>query len=72
MLEGEYPTAFPLKHQAKDMRLALTLVNRMTLTLPLAELTEQIYRQGADEEWGDFDFSAVKEVKYCGQEDEDL
>ena len=48
MIKGEYPTAFPLKHQHKDLRLALELADTGTLAeLPLAKLTEAIYRQGA-------------------------
>jgi glyoxylate/succinic semialdehyde reductase len=48
MIKGEYPTAFPLKHQHKDLRLALELADTVTLAeLPLAKLTEAVYRQGA-------------------------
>ena len=48
MIKGEYPTAFPLKHQHKDLRLALELADTVTLAeLPLAKLTEEVYRQGA-------------------------
>ena len=47
MIKGEYPTAFPLKHQHKDLRLALELADTVTLAeLPLAKLTEEVYRQG--------------------------
>ena len=47
MIKGEYPTAFPLKHQHKDLRLALELADTGTLAeLPLAKLTEAVYRQG--------------------------
>ena len=47
MIKGEYPTAFPLKHQHKDLRLALELADTVTLAeLPLAKLSEAIYRQG--------------------------
>ena len=63
MVAGNYPPAFPLKHQAKDMRLALELAGAELLPkMPLAELTEKVYQQGV-EEWGDKDFSAVKEVQ---------
>ena len=64
MIAGSYSPAFPLKHQAKDMRLALELAGTGAAPkMPLAALTGQIYQQGI-EEWGDKDFSAVREVKF--------
>ena len=61
MARGEYPPAFPLKHQHKDLRLALELADTVTLPkLPLAQLAEQTYRQGVEEGFGDEDFSAVR------------
>lgn len=73
MLAGEYPPAFPLKHQHKDLRLALELADTVTLAkLPLAQLTEQVYRQAVEEEWGDQDFSAVKEVKFEASSEDSL
>ncbi|KAJ1477367.1 hypothetical protein T484DRAFT_3028305 [Baffinella frigidus] len=36
MAKGSYPTAFPLKHQQKDMRLALALGVKVAQALPVA------------------------------------
>ena len=65
MVEGEYPPAFPLMHQLKDLRLALELASSERMPVPLAKRTEQIYYQAYVERWGEFDFSAVKEVRSC-------
>ena len=35
MAKGEYPPAFPLKHQQKDMRLALALGDKLEVSMPV-------------------------------------
>ncbi len=43
MVEQKFPTAFPLKHQQKDMRLALELGKQHGLTMPVAEAANDMY-----------------------------
>lgn len=43
MVQGKYPTAFPLKHQQKDMRLALEVASEGGLTLPVAAAANDMY-----------------------------
>ena len=45
MIEGAYPTAFPLKHQLKDLRLALELGDAVGQPLPVAAAARQLYEQ---------------------------
>ena len=58
MIKGAYPPAFPLKHQQKDMRLALALGDELA-EMPVAAAANEMYktarRMGKDDE----DFSAV-------------
>ena len=59
MIKGVYPPAFPLKHQQKDMRLALALGDELAQEMPVAAAANEMYktarRMGKDDE----DFSAV-------------
>lgn len=59
MLQENFATNFPLKHQQKDMRLALELAAQHDLALPAASAVDGLYRQAISEELGDADFSAV-------------
>ena len=64
MVKGAFAPAFPLKHQQKDMRLALALADTLAQDMPVAAAANELYkrarRDGADDE----DFSAVlKAVK---------
>ena len=43
MVQGKYPTAFPLKHQQKDMRLALEAAGEGGMTLPVAAAANDMY-----------------------------
>ncbi len=43
MIEGKYPTAFPLKHQQKDLRLALEAAGESSLSLPVAAAANDLY-----------------------------
>jgi len=58
MIKGEFPTQFPLKHQAKDVRLACALGKEVGQPLPVAEATSKIF-EAALEADGEQDFSAV-------------
>lgn len=42
MIKGEYPPAFPLKHQQKDMRLALALGDELAQTMPVAAAANEV------------------------------
>lgn len=45
MQEHKYPTAFPLKHAQKDMRLALELAHQHGQELPTAAAANGLYEQ---------------------------
>ena len=45
MIEHKYPTAFPLKHQQKDMRLALELAQQHGQELPTAAAANHLYEK---------------------------
>jgi 3-hydroxyisobutyrate dehydrogenase-like beta-hydroxyacid dehydrogenase len=47
MLKGEYPTAFPLKHQQKDLRLVLELADSASQPLPVAAAANSLFEQVA-------------------------
>lgn len=59
---GSYPPAFPLKHQQKDMRLALLLGDELSLALPVAATANAQYLAARGEGRGDEDFCAVIEA----------
>ncbi len=43
MQKGEFPPAFPLKHQQKDLRLALELADSVDQPLPVAAAANSAY-----------------------------
>lgn len=45
MAEGKYPTAFPLKHAQKDVRLALAAAQEQGIILPVASAANDQYRK---------------------------
>ena len=45
MIEHKYPTAFPLKHQQKDLRLALELAHEHGQELPTAAAANSLYEK---------------------------
>lgn len=45
MVKGEYPVAFPLKHQQKDIRLALEEASEAGLKLPVAAAANKLYME---------------------------
>lgn len=59
MLSGSFPPAFPLKHQQKDLRLALELGGAVGQPLPVAASANEVYKRAKDAGLGDNDFSAV-------------
>lgn len=42
MLQNSYPPAFPLKHQQKDMRLALALGDENAVSMPVAAASNEV------------------------------
>ena len=62
MAQGSYPTAFPLKHQQKDLRLALELAAGLGAKVAVAEAANGLYVQAMGAGLGDADFSAVQEA----------
>eukprot|EP01025_Chloroclados_australasicus_P017238 TRINITY_DN1877_c0_g1_i3.p1 TRINITY_DN1877_c0_g1~~TRINITY_DN1877_c0_g1_i3.p1 ORF type:complete len:252 (-),score=48.09 TRINITY_DN1877_c0_g1_i3:165-920(-) len=61
MSQRNYPTAFPLKHQQKDLRLALGLGEQTNTPLPVSSASNQLYLQAKALGQADADFSAVLE-----------
>ncbi|KAK9806870.1 hypothetical protein WJX72_005566 [[Myrmecia] bisecta] len=62
MAQRKYATAFPLKHQQKDLRLALELGQEVQQPLPVAAAANELYLQAQSAGHGDADFSAVLEA----------
>eukprot|EP00850_Spirogloea_muscicola_P006019 SM000028S10113 [mRNA] locus=s28:409918:412579:- [translate_table: standard] len=62
MLKASYPPAFPLKHQQKDLRLALELGVEVAQPLPVAAAANEHFKAAKEAGQGDSDFSAVLEA----------
>ncbi|CAN6573507.1 unnamed protein product [Malus baccata var. baccata] len=62
MIQSVYPTAFPLKHQQKDMRLALGLAESVSQSTPIAAAANELYKVAKSYGLSDEDFSAVIEA----------
>lgn len=62
MLKNSYSPAFPLKHQQKDMRLALALGDENAVSMPVAAAANEAYKKARSMGLGDLDFSAVHEA----------
>lgn len=62
MVKSLYPTAFPLKHQQKDLRLALGLAESVSQPTPIAAATNELYKIAKSRGLSDDDFSAVIEA----------
>ncbi|KAB2612992.1 glyoxylate/succinic semialdehyde reductase 2 [Pyrus ussuriensis x Pyrus communis] len=62
MIQSVYPTAFPLKHQQKDMRLALALAESVSQSTPIAAAANELYKVAKSHGLSDEDFSAVIEA----------
>lgn len=57
-----FPTAFPLKHMQKDLRLALRLAEEVGLPLFATASVNELYKSAVAKGSGDADFSAVGRV----------
>lgn len=66
MIHKEFPPAFPLKHQQKDMNLALGLGGATGQYLPIAAAANEIYLSANLHGLGDLDFSAVIKALHRG------
>ncbi|KAB2057249.1 Putative oxidoreductase GLYR1 [Gossypium arboreum] len=62
MLKDNYSPAFPLKHQQKDMRLALALGDQNAVSMPVAAAANEAFKKARSMGLGDLDFSAVFET----------
>ncbi|XP_058073977.1 glyoxylate/succinic semialdehyde reductase 2, chloroplastic [Magnolia sinica] len=62
MVQSAYPTAFLLKHQQKDLRLALGLAETVSQSIPIAAAANELYKVAKSHNLGDQDFSAVIEA----------
>ncbi|XP_060203217.1 glyoxylate/succinic semialdehyde reductase 1 [Lycium barbarum] len=62
MIKNSYPPAFPLKHQQKDMRLALALGDENAVPMPVAVAANEAFKKARSLGLGDHDFSAVFET----------
>ena len=59
---GEFPTAFPLKHMQKDLRLALRLAEEIGQPLFTTATVNELYKKALAEGLGESDFAAVSRV----------
>ncbi len=59
MAEGNFTTAFPLKHMQKDMRLALMLGDKYSQPLHTSSAANNAYIMAKNKGYSDEDFSAV-------------
>lgn len=62
MLEGKYAPAFPLKHQQKDVRLAISLGDQLGQPLPVAAAANESLKAARAAGYGDDDMSKVYEA----------
>ncbi|OMO96860.1 6-phosphogluconate dehydrogenase, NADP-binding protein [Corchorus capsularis] len=62
MLQDNYSPAFPLKHQQKDMRLALALGDENAVSMPVAAAANEAFKKARSMGLEDLDFSAVFET----------
>eukprot|EP00897_Mesotaenium_endlicherianum_P000142 jgi/Mesen1/10128/ME000075S09636 len=59
ILSDAFPAAFPLKHQQKDLRLALALGDELNQPMPVAAAANEAFKQAKGLGLGDNDFAAV-------------
>ncbi|KAK6926180.1 6-phosphogluconate dehydrogenase, NADP-binding [Dillenia turbinata] len=62
MIQSSYSPQFPLKHQQKDMRLALALGDETAVSMPVAAAANEAFKKARSMGLGDLDFSAVFET----------
>ncbi len=58
----DFPTAFPLKHMQKDLRLALKLAEEVGQPLFVTATINELYKKALTENLGDADFAAISLV----------
>ncbi|MBW4054862.1 MAG: NAD(P)-dependent oxidoreductase [Proteobacteria bacterium] len=58
----EFPTAFPLKHMQKDLRLALRLAEEVGQPLFVTAAVNELYKKALAEGFGEFDSAAVSRI----------
>lgn len=58
----EFPTAFPLKHMQKDLRLALQLAEEVGQPLFVTATINELYKKALAENHGDADFAAISRI----------
>lgn len=59
MAAGDFPTAFPLKYQTKDLRLAMEVASLLEIDLPVSDATLSAYERAQRLNFGEQDFSAL-------------
>ena len=59
LLNKNYATNFPLKHQQKDLRLALQLSDQVRQQTPVIAATNELYKTAMARGKGDLDMCAV-------------
>ncbi|KAI3975314.1 hypothetical protein MKX01_033554 [Papaver californicum] len=59
IIQNNYFPAFPLKHQQKDMRLALALGDENAVSMPVAAAANEAFKTARSLSLVDLDFSAV-------------
>jgi glyoxylate/succinic semialdehyde reductase len=62
MAKGSYPPAFPLKHQQKDLRLALAEADAVGQPLAVIGAANDLFIRARATGHGNADFSAVLEA----------
>jgi len=62
MISSQYEAHFPLKHQQKDLRFAISLGDEMEQWLPLSAIANEVFKAAQASGFGDYDFSAVVEA----------
>lgn len=62
MIQKSYSPAFPLKHQQKDMRLALALGDENAVSMPVSAAANEAFKKARSMGLGDLDFSSVIET----------
>lgn len=65
VVNESFPTAFPLKHMQKDLRLALQLAEEVEQPLFVTATINELYKKALAEGLGDADFAAVGRVIKC-------
>lgn len=60
MLRGwEFPTQFPLKHMAKDLKFVVDTAYELNVCVPSAHTVLQVFKAAWSRGWGEEDFAAV-------------